>query len=155
MRRIANGHNILSLRVDAKNSIKDAWSSFVAFGSVLVASLGFSRMDAIGGILAGIYLPAESYVALRESSLVLLDGSHEPGLICEIESMIGMNNQIKEMKDSRLRRAGPFIAGMLEVVVDGGITVKQMYEVITELENSIGMRIPGLRSVTMNAIHAS
>ena len=112
-------------------------------------------MDAIGGILVGIYILTESYVALRESSLVLLDAFHEPELTREIESMIEMNSQIKKMKELKLRRAGPFIVGILEVVVDGGMTVKQMHIVVTELENSIRKRIPGLRSLTVKAIPSS
>src|SRR2546430_3291957 len=44
----ANKYNLLSLKIDAKNSIKDATSSYVPFGSVLVASFGFSQLDAIG-----------------------------------------------------------------------------------------------------------
>ena len=155
MRKIANRHNILSLKVDAKNSIKDASSSFVAFASVFVAYLGFKQMDAIGGILVGIYILTVAYVALRESSLVLLDAFHEPELTRQIEAMIGMNRQIKGMKDLRLRRAGPFIVGILEVAVDGGMTVRQMHDVVSELEHSIRNRIPALRSLTVKAIPSS
>ncbi len=155
MRRIANRHNILSLKVDAKNSIKDASSSFVAFTSVFVSYLGFKQMDAIGGILVGVYVLTVAYVALRESSLVLLDAFHEPELTRQIEAMIGMNRQIKGMKDLRLRRAGPFIVGILEVAVDGSMTVRQMHDVVSELENSIKNRIPALRSLTVKAIPSS
>ncbi len=155
MRKVANRHNILSLKIDAKNSIKDASSSFVAFTSVLVAYLGFKQMDAIGGILVGIYILTVAYVAFRESSLVLLDAFHEPELTRQIETMIGTHSQIKGMKDLRLRRAGPFVVGILEVVVDGSMTVKQMHDVVSELENSIKKRIPGLRSLTVKAIPSS
>ena len=155
MRKIANRHNILSLKVDAKNSIKDASSSFVAFASVLIASLGFKQMDAIGGILVGVYILTVAYVALRESSLVLLDAFHEPDLTRQIETMIELHGQIKGMRDLRLRRAGPFIVGILEVVVDGSMTVRQMHDVVSELENSIKKRIPGLRSLTVKAIPSS
>jgi divalent metal cation (Fe/Co/Zn/Cd) transporter len=42
--------------------------------------------------------------------------------------------------------------GILEVVVDGNMTVSEMHSVITELEHSIKARIPGLRSLTVKAI---
>ena len=111
-------------------------------------------MDAVGGILVGIYILTESYVALRGSSLVHLERSTSLNSL-EIESMIEMNSQIKEMKELKLRRAGPFIVGIFEVVVDGGMTVKQIHTVVTELENSIRKRIPGLRSLTVKAIPSS
>lgn len=152
MRRIANKYNILSLKVDAKNSIKDASSSFVAFGSVFIAFLGFKQMDAIGGILVGIYVLTVAYVAIRESSLVLLDAFHEPELTRQIESMIQMHDEVKGVNELKLRRAGPFIVGELEVVVDGAMTVSQMHAILTELEASITSRIAGLRSLTVKAI---
>lgn len=155
MRRIANRYNILSLRVDARNSIKDTSSSFVAFTSVLISYLGFTQMDAIGGFLVGIYVLTVSYVALRESSLVLLDAFHEPELTHQIEKIIQTHSEIKGLKDLKLRRAGPFIVGILEVVVDGDMTVSEMHEVITELEHSIRERIPGLRSLTVKATPSS
>jgi len=155
MRRIANRYNILSLRVDARNSIKDTSSSFVAFTSVLISYLGFTQMDAIGGFLVGIYVLTVSYVALRESSLVLLDAFHEPELTHKIEKIIQTHKEIKGLKDLKLRRAGPFIVGILEVIVAGDMTVSEMHEVITELEHSIRERIPGLRSLTVKAIPSS
>ncbi|OLB69997.1 hypothetical protein AUI06_08115 [archaeon 13_2_20CM_2_52_21] len=155
MRRIANRYNILSLRVDARNSIKDTTSSFVAFTSVFISYLGFAQMDAIGGFLVGVYILTVAYVALRESSLVLLDAFHEPELTHEIENTIKMHREIKGLKDLKLRRAGPFIVGILEVIVDGSMTVSEMHDVITELEHSIKTRIPGLRSLTVKATPSS
>jgi cation diffusion facilitator family transporter len=156
MRRIALKYKILSLNVDAKNSIKDASSSFVAFGSVLLTTLGVhGGADAIGGMLVAFYILTVAYVALRESSLVLLDAFHDPELTREIESLIRLNSHVKGIKELRLRRAGPFIVGVLEVGVDGDMTVRQMHSVVTELENSIKNRIAGLRSLTVKAIPTS
>ena len=155
MRRIALKYRILSLNVDAKNSIKDASSSFVAFGSVLLTTLGFRQeSDAIGGMLVAFYILTVAYVALRESSLVLLDAFHDPEMTREIESVIHSNSQVKGIKELRLRRAGPFIVGVLEVIVDGSMTLRQMHAIITELENSIKRRIIGLRTLTVKAIPA-
>jgi cation diffusion facilitator family transporter len=155
MRRIALKYRILSLNVDAKNSIKDASSSFVAFGSVLLTTLGFGHQaDAIGGMLVAFYIVTVAYVALREASLVLLDAFHDPEMTREIESVIHSNSQVKGIKELRLRRAGPFIVGVLEVIVDGSMTVRQMHAIMTELENSIKKRIVGLRTLTVKAIPA-
>lgn len=155
MRRIANRHNILSLKVDAKNSIKDASSSFVAFASVSIATLGFKQMDPIGGILVGIFILTVAYVAIRESSLVLLDAFHEPELTREIETIIGTHPEIRRLNELKLRRAGPFIVGELEVVVDGNMTVNQMHKLVTDLKESVMKKIAGLRNLTVKAIPAT
>mgnify|MGYP001604231177 FL=1 len=152
MKQIANRYNILSLKTDARNSIKDASASFIAFGSVLIASFGFPQVDALGGMLIAFYILAVAYVAIRESSLVLLDAFHEPELTKEVELLIKSNSHIKGIRDLRLRRAGPFIVGILEIIVDGDMTVKQVHDIATELERSVKSRIAGLRSLTVRAI---
>ena len=152
MRRVANRYNILSLKLDAKNSIKDATSSFVAFGSVLLSTLGIYHADAIGGMLVAVYIITVAYVTIRESSLVLLDEFHEPELSKKIESLIRSNAHVRGIRDLRLRRAGPFIVGALEVEVDGEITLNQAHEVATQLESSVKSTIKGLRRLMVTPV---
>jgi len=154
MRRVANKYNISSLKLDARNSIKDVSSSFVAFASVLVASFGIHFADAIGGMLVAVYILSVAYVALRESSLVLLDEFHEPELSREIERVIRSHTDVRGIRDLRLRRAGPFIIGALEVEVEGNMTLNEAHEVATELETSVKSRIRGLRRLVVTPVPA-
>ena len=149
MRRVANKYNILSLKLDAKNSIKDASSSMVAFGSVLASTLGLYHADAIGGMLVAGYILTVAYVTIRESTLVLIDEFHEPELSRKIESVIRSHQHVRGIRDLRLRRAGPFIVGALEVEVDGEIPLNQAHEVATQLETSVKATIKGLRRLTV------
>ncbi len=152
MNRISNRYGILSLKMDARNSIKDASASFIAFGSVLVSTFGFHQMDSVGGMLVSIYILTVAYVALKEASLVLLDAFHEPGITSEIESIVKSNLHIKGVNELRLRRAGPFIVGAIEVIIDEDMTVRQMHLITSELEASIKSRIPGIRRLTVRAV---
>jgi len=45
-------------------------------------------------------------------------------------------HQVEGIKELRLKGAGPFMLGVFEVAVDGGMTVGKMHAVVTELENS-------------------
>lgn len=152
MRQIANRYNLLSLKVDAKNSVKDATSSFVAFASVFVASLGFHQVDAVGGMIVAIYILSVAYVAIRESSLVLLDAFHDPELTRDVESLIRSRRDVKGIRELRLRRAGPFIVGSLEIIVDDSMTVAQAHELATQVENSVKNRIASLRRLTVTPV---
>jgi len=152
MRKVANKYNITSLKLDARNSIKDASSSFVAFASVFVASFGIHLADAIGGMLVAVYILTVAYVALRESSLVLLDEFHEPELSREIEHVIRSHTDVRGIRDLRLRRAGPFIVGALEVEVEGNMTLNEAHEVATELEASVKTRVRGLRRLVVTPV---
>ncbi|HJU35734.1 MAG TPA: cation diffusion facilitator family transporter, partial [Nitrososphaera sp.] len=71
MNSIANKYNLLSLKTDAKNSIKDGSASVIGFFSVLIAShFGFLQMDAIGGMIIAGYIFSVSYISLKQSSLI-------------------------------------------------------------------------------------
>lgn len=152
MNRVANKYNILSLKLDAKNSIKDTTSSFVAFTSVLLSTIGIEHADAVGGMLVAVYILSVAYVTIRESSLVLLDEFHEPELSKQIESVVRSNNHVLGIRDFRLRRAGPFIVGSLEVEVDGNIPLNQAHEVATQLETSVRSTIRGIRRLTVTPV---
>ena len=152
MNRVANKYNILSLKLDAKNSIKDTTSSFVAFASVLLSTLGIQHADAVGGMLVAVYILTVAYVTIRESSLVLLDEFHEPELSRQIEKVVRSNNHVMGIRDFRLRRAGPFIVGSLEVEVDGNIPLNQAHEVATQLETSVRSTIRGIRRLTVTPV---
>src|ERR687898_983975 len=81
MRVIANKYDLLSLKTDAKNSIKDGSASVIGFFSVLIASqFGFLQMDAIGGMIIAGYIFSVSYISLKKSSLILVDSWQNPKL---------------------------------------------------------------------------
>jgi cation diffusion facilitator family transporter len=80
VRSIAKKFNLISLNLDAKNSIKDGSASFVGFVSVLAGYLGILYMDSVGGIIIAGYIFFMAYVASRESTLVLLDAVNNPDL---------------------------------------------------------------------------
>ncbi|HLE65090.1 MAG TPA: cation diffusion facilitator family transporter [Candidatus Bathyarchaeia archaeon] len=152
IRRVANRYNILSLKIDAKNSIKDASGSFIAFGSVFLSTLGVQQMDAIGGMILAGYILTVSYVALKQSSLILLDAFHDPALTRQIEELVRTNKHVRGVSDLKLRRAGPYIMGTVEVKVDPEMTIREMDEVFSGLEHSIKARVAGVRTLTLKPV---
>ena len=152
MRKVANRHNLLSLRVDARNSIKDASGSFIALGSVFLSVIGIHMMDALGGMLLAGYILTVAYVALKESSLILLDAFYDPALTRLIEEKVRANEYVKGVSGLKLRRAGPYITGTVKVEVDPKMTIGEMHRVFSELEHSIRTRVPGIRTLTLTPV---
>ena len=128
MRGIANKYGLLSLRTDANNSIKDGTASFVIFVSVLGASLGIRELDAVGGMIIAIYIFGVAYIAFRESSLVLLDACESPELTSALADALKTVEGVRGVASIRLRPSGPYLTGIIAVLVDGSKTV-------TETEN--------------------
>src|ERR671914_2300256 len=109
MRKIANKFNLLSLKTDARNSIKDGSASVIGFFSILVATqFGFVQMDAIGGMIIAGYIFSVSYISLKRSSLILVDSWQNPELTDIIKKIISeqFNNEMLNVKNVLLRSAG-------------------------------------------------
>ena len=102
MRRVAKRHNLLALKTDATNSIKDASASFIGVGTIAGVALGFPFMDALGGLIIAIYIYSVAYISLREASLVLLDAFQSPEVVDKVKEVIESRQGIK-VESVRLR----------------------------------------------------
>jgi cation diffusion facilitator family transporter len=125
MRTIARRSGLLSLRANANNSIKDATASFVVFASVLGASIGIYSLDAIGGMIISVYIFAVAYVAIRESTLILLDACENPEMVSVLTHALRTVDGVKSIGSIRLRPSGPYLTGIISVLVDGGRTISE------------------------------
>ena len=149
MRRIAKRYNISSLKLDANNAIKDGSASFLVFFTVLASSLGFHQMDAVGGIVVGVFILLVSYVAIRETTLVLLDAYHSPQLVEEIRRIVESNDGVW-VKDVLLRAAGPYVQSEIHIEADAAMTVGRLDEIKSSIETTVKERLTGIKRVVVS-----
>src|SRR6266516_3179962 len=154
MRNIANRHNLLSLRTDAKNSIKDGSASVVGFLSVLIAAqFGFSQMDAIGGIIIAGYIFSVAYVSIRQSSLILVDSWQNPKGTDLIRQTIEDKFKKKDLVKVRsilLRPAGMMVVfAAVDIEVDGNKRLADVELLTREVEMVIRSEIPHIKKISV------
>lgn len=140
MRTVAKKYGLLSLRTDANNSIKDATASFVIFASVLGSSLGFLELDAVGGVIIGIYILGVAYVVIKEASLILLDACENPEITSVLATALRTVPGINEISSIKLRPSGRYLTGVVVVVVDGSETIastERMRQKINDVVSAI------------------
>jgi cation diffusion facilitator family transporter len=154
MRNIANRHNLLSLKTDAKNSIKDGSASVIGFLSVLIATqFGFSQMDAIGGIIIAGYIFSVAYVSLRQSSLILVDSWQNPkatDLVRQIiEDKFKRRDQVK-VRSILLRPAGMMVVfAAVHIELDGNKKLADVELLTREVEIVIRSKIPYIKKISV------
>ncbi len=136
VRSIAKKYNLISLNLDAKNSIKDGSASFVGFGSVLAEYFGIPYMDSIGGLIIAGYIFFMAYVALRESTLVLLDAVNNPHLSTEITKHVHEKFQLYT-SDVRIRPLGHTIDAHVNIKLDPNLTLEDTLKITNEVKASI------------------
>jgi cation diffusion facilitator family transporter len=145
MRGVANRYGLLSLRTDANNSIKDGTASFVVFGSVLGATLGVHELDAVAGMIISVYIFAVAYVAIKESSLILLDACESPEMTTALVNALKTVDGIQGVASIKLRLSGPYLTGIISVFVEGTRTVsetetlrRKLLEVVSAIVEPVG-----------------
>ena len=122
MRTIANKYNLLSLKTDARNSIKDGSASVVGFFSVLVASqFGILQADAIGGMIIAGYIFSVSYISLKRSSLILVDAWENPKITEMVKKTVEerFTNENIRVRSVLLRSSGMVAQAEVHVEVVG------------------------------------
>src|ERR687884_1427334 len=152
MRRIANKYDILSLKTDAKNSIKDGLGSVIGFFSVFVASqFGFLQADAIGGIIIAGYIFSVSYVSLKRSSLILVDSWQNPRTTDIIRKNIEekFSQESIKVRSVLLRPTGMVAQAEVHIEVDGMKPLMDVELLSLKIETEIRSKIPTIERVSV------
>ena len=145
MNGIANKYRLLSLKTDAKNSIKDGSASVIGFISVLIASqFGFLQMDAIGGIIIAGYIFSVSYISVKQSSLILVDSWQNPRITEAVQKIV--EERFKEdnvmVKSVLLRPAGALAQAEIHLEIDGNKKLSDVELLLVRIELAIRSQIP-------------
>lgn len=143
IRKVAIESNLISLKLDAKNSIKDSTASFVGFASVLIGTYtSFKFMDAIGGMIIAGYIFLMAYTAIRESTLVLIDSVNNPQITDKIHELIFSRFKIKT-KEVFLRPVGSEFNAEIHVILPDDTrldeTSRIMKSIAAIVKNEIGL----------------
>lgn len=136
VRSVARKYNLVSLNLDAKNSIKDGTASFVGLGSIVAGYFGIPYMDAVGSVLIAGYIFFMAYTAFRESALVLIDGVKNPELQQQIANHIENKFNIRVEK-ILLRPLGQNFSAQVHVELDRNMTLDKAHEIMTGIRNSL------------------
>jgi cation diffusion facilitator family transporter len=150
MGRIAKKFALSSLKLDANNAIKDGAASFLVFFTVLASSLGFHYMDAIGGMIIGVFVLFVSYVVVKETALVLLDACHNPELVEEIRGIVEGNAGVI-VKDVLLRRVGPYIHSEIHIEANSTMTLGKLDQLKSSIETAVREKLADIRRVVIMA----
>jgi len=145
MNTIANKYNLLSLKTDAKNSIKDGSASLIGFVSVLVASqFGFLQMDAIGGMIIAGYIFSVSYISLKQSSLILVDSWQNPKITDTVKKIVEekFKDENVRVKSVLLRPAGAQAQAEVHLEIDGNKRLADVELLLLKIEMAIRSQIP-------------
>ena len=152
MRTIANKYDILSLKTDAKNSIKDGSASVIGFISVVIASqLGFLQADAIGGMIIAGYVFSVSYVSLKRSSLILVDSWQDPKVTEIVKRTIEEKFSYEQIivRSVLLRPTGLVTQAEVHIEIDGSKPLAEVELLSIEIATEMRSKIPTMDRISI------
>ena len=152
MRKIANKYNFVSLKRDAKNSIKDGSASVIGFFSVLIAAqFGVPQMDAIGGMIIAVYIFSVSYLSLKKSSFILVDSCEDSKVADKLKKLIKerFTDEIINVKSILVRPTGMALHAEVHIELDGRKRFGDVSLLLTDIEMVIRSKFSNFASLTI------
>lgn len=146
MRSIAHKYNLLSLKTDAKNSIKDGSASVLGFLSVLIATqFGFLQADAIGGMIIAGFIFSVAYVSLKQSSLILVDAWYNPASAGYMKKLVEQKFEGDAIVRSvKLRQTGIISRAEIHLDMDGDKSLNDVEIMLLNTEKLIKSKMPSM-----------
>ncbi|MFL6525958.1 MAG: cation diffusion facilitator family transporter [Nitrososphaera sp.] len=136
VRKVAKKYNLVSLNLDAKNSIKDSSASFVGLASVLAGYFGIPYMDAVGSIIIAGYIFYMAYQAFKESTLVLVDAVKNPEMEGKIARFVEQKFDVN-VDVVLIRPLGYAFSAQLHIVLDENLSLKEVHEILTKINSAV------------------
>jgi cation diffusion facilitator family transporter len=152
MRKIASKYNFVSLKRDAKNSIKDGSASIIGFLSVVIAShFGIPQMDAIGGMIIAAYIFSVSYLSLKKSSFILVDSCEDSKVSDKLKKLINERfaGEIINVKSILIRPTGMALHAEVHIELDGRKRFGDVSLLLNDIEMVIRSKFSNFASLTI------
>ena len=152
MKKIANKYNFVSLKRDAKNSIKDASASIIGFFSVLIAAqFGVPQMDAIGGMIIAVYIFSVSYMSLKKSSFILVDSCEDSKVSDKLKKLIKERfaGEIINVRSILIRPTGMALHAEVHIELEGKKRFGDVSLLLNDIEMVIRSKFSNFTSLTI------
>ncbi|MBC2855558.1 GNAT family N-acetyltransferase [Cetobacterium sp. 2A] len=141
-----------ALIADAKDSRNDVFSSLGVILGILLSIYISPVFDIIISILVALLIFKEGVSVILETTDVILD-KQDFDFLKSIEDYIYENTNISNVHDMVMRKSGDKIFLSLHVRVSGDMSVYESHKIADNLEQSITIDFPSVKSVIVHMDH--
>ncbi len=144
--------NMGSVKLEAFNTIKDGVASGLTVVALIFAHYGYLRADAIAGFAIAGLIVTIGFVAIKESSHMLVDACDQ-GCIDRSFVIKAIAEEIPDVDSAhlvRLRKTGPFYQGELEIIVSHDMTIGEFKLIKNKILSRVRSRLPDVKNLTIS-----
>jgi cation diffusion facilitator family transporter len=136
--------SIMALAYDHRN---DIFSASAAVIGITLGRMGYFWVDPLAGALVSLVILRTGIEILRESTFDLMGTVPGDALREEIENLLSVDINIKQIDEIQAHRHGPYIVINITICVDGKLSVREGDQIASVVEQKIIENISGVRRV--------
>ena len=143
-----------SVKLETLNTVKDGVASLLAVVALIFSAAGVIVADAIAGFVIASGIISIGFIAIKESSYMLVDACDGQCLL-QSEVIKRITKDVEGIIDAyfiRLRRSGPFLLGELEIIVPSGMPIEEVYKLRLQLLSEAKEQVPELERLSITAL---
>jgi cation diffusion facilitator family transporter len=141
LRHTAEKTNSAALAADALHFAADMWSSFAVLIGLTLVWLGYGFADSLAALVVAVFVARAAWMLGKETLNNLLDAA-PAGVTAEIEDIVSATNGVLDLRQLRVRPAGPDLYVDLIADVARVMPTARREILRRELETRIQQRFP-------------
>jgi len=148
--RVGRKHGSLVLEANGQHLMTDVWTSLaVVFGLLLVAVTGWHALDALLALAVGLHILGTGYALVRRSFDGLMDHALPAEEQEQLREIIRQSLPVGAgFHLLRTRQAGRRKFVDFHLLVDGGMSVRDVHALASHVEQQLRSAVHGLEVVT-------
>jgi cation diffusion facilitator family transporter len=146
-KRIGKRQNSVAVTALAYDHRNDIFSATAALVGISLGRAGLTWVDPLAAALVALVILRTGIQIMRESTGELMDTRPETTLENQVMEILRDVPGIKQVDDLRMRRFGPYLVMILDVGVDGDLTVDQGHRIAVQAEDKLKQEIEFVRDV--------
>jgi len=136
-----------AMTVFSWNIASDIFSSFAALVGIAGARMGFPLMDPIAAFILSLLVIKAGFTGFHRAYDELMDGAPERAVIDGIKKIVLMNNNVRAIKDIKVRKMGLDLMIDMTIDVDKNMSVEKGHSVTDVIRSDILKKVPAAKEV--------
>lgn len=145
-KRVGREINSQSLLALAQESKIDIIASIGVFVTLILVYLGLPYVEGIVGLVISILIFRVGLENIYNTLLSLLDVSPGREIEKRIEEIISSTHGVYGLENLKLRRAGPFVFGEVDIKVGKHLDITKVHDIADKIEERVRKEVPIIES---------
>jgi len=145
--KIGQKINSQSLMTDGKESRMHLFSSGIVLIGLFARWFGIMYLEGIMGILISFFIFKIGIESAKDSIFALMDVSPSKEIEEKIKKILENISGVRGFKGLRLRKAGPFIFGEVQVKLGRSVSINRAREISNNIEREIKNKVKTIDSL--------